>query len=142
MNKLSPGSPISDGCRRKTREFLPRAKVLKPCSRKLRTNATKQEHRLWYGFLRECEPRFTRQRIIGRYIVDFYCHEAALVIEVDGGHHYKPDVMKYDKARTEYLNTLGLQVLRFANNEVDENFEGVCTSILKKIHKLAPIAGA
>jgi len=109
--------------------FLPRNKALKPYSSELRTKATPQEQHLWYDFLRNNKPRFTRQRIIGGYIVDFYCHEAALVIELDGSQHYEPEAMEYDKTRTAYLNALGLKVLRFANDEVDRNFSGVCAAI-------------
>jgi len=113
--------------------FLPRDKNLRPRSCELRTKATPQEQHLWYDFLRRCQPRFTRQRIIGEYIVDFYCHSAALVIELDGDQHYEPEAMEYDKIRTSYLNALGLQVLRFANHEVDNNFEGVCTLIKERL---------
>ena len=113
--------------------FLPRDKKLKPRSCELRTNATPQEQHLWYDFLRHCKPRFTRQRIIGEYIVDFYCHEAALVIELDGNQHNKPEAMEYDAIRTAYLNALGLQVLRFANSEVEENFTAVCAIIQKRL---------
>ena len=116
-------------------EFLPRDKALKPRSRELRTKATKQENRLWYDFLRHSKPRFTRQRIIGRYIVDFYCHEAALVIELDGSQHYEPGAMEYDEARTAYLNALDIHVLRFTNTEIDTNFEGVCAAIQGMLEK-------
>ncbi|MCL1941792.1 MAG: endonuclease domain-containing protein [Synergistaceae bacterium] len=88
---------------------------------------------MWYDFLRCCKPRFTRQRIIGNYIVDFYCHESALVIELDGGQHYEADAMDYDEKRTTYLNALGLSVLRFTNHEIDWNFESVCAAIEEKM---------
>ena len=106
--------------------LLPRDKKLKPRSTELRTNATKQENRLWYDFLRKYDIHFYRQRIIGDYIVDFYCPKAKLVIEVDGSQHFEEDAFEYDKVRTEYLEALGLHVQRFANNEVNENFDGVC----------------
>jgi very-short-patch-repair endonuclease len=109
--------------------LLPREKTLKPLSRTLRKNATKQEKHLWYDFLQHFKPRFTRQRIIGKYIVDFYCHDAALVIELDGSQHYEFEAMRCDEARTNDLNALGLRVSRFPNNEVDQHFEGVCARI-------------
>jgi len=109
--------------------FLPRNKDLKPPSRELRTNSTKQENHLWYDFLRNFSPRFTRQRIVNNYILDFYCHQAALSVEVDGLQHYEPEAVEYDKARTEYLNGLGIEVLRFTNKDVDKNFKGVCEKI-------------
>jgi very-short-patch-repair endonuclease len=117
--------------------FLPRDKALKARSQELRTEATPQEQHLWYDFLRHSQPRFTRQRIIGEYIVDFYCHGAALVIELDGCQHYEPETIEYDEIRTAYLNSLGLQVLRFANYQVDGNFEGVCALIQERLNKQA-----
>ena len=114
--------------------FLPRNKQLKQASRDLRTGATKQENHLWYDFLRSFAPRFTRQRVVNSFILDFYCHEAKLAVELDGSQHYEEEALEYDKARTEYLNGLGIRVLRFANTEVDKNFAGVCA-------KIAEIAG-
>ena len=109
--------------------LLPRDKNLKPRSTELRTNATKQEKRLWYDFLKRYSLHFYRQRIIGDYIVDFYCPKAKLVIEVDGSQHFEDDALEYDKVRTEFLNALDLHVIRFTNKEVDENFDGVCQMI-------------
>ena len=109
--------------------FLPRNKELKPPSRELRTDSTKQENHLWYDFLRDFRPRFTRQRIINNYILDFYCHEAALAVELDGSQHHEKEAVDYDKARTEYLNGLEIEVLRFDNRDVDGNFVGVCGTI-------------
>jgi len=125
-----------------SKKALPRDKALKARSCELRTNATRQENRLWYDFLRCCKPRFTRQRIIGKYIVDFYCHEAALAVELDGSQHYEAKAMKYDEARTACLNALGICVLRFANNEIDENFEGVCAIIKSHSEKPFPTGAA
>jgi len=109
--------------------FLPRNKDLKPPSRELRTNSTKQENHLWYDFLRNFVPRFTRQRIVNNYILDFYCHKAALVIELDGAQHYEKEAIEYDSARTEYLNGFGIEVLRFDNKQIDDNFSKVCEKI-------------
>ena len=117
----------------KENNFLPRNKELKPASRELRTDSTKQENRLWYDFLKDLKPRFTRQRIVNNYILDFYCHETGLAVELDGSQHYEKEAAEYDKARTEYLNGLGIEVLRFANREVDKNFTGVCEIIKIKI---------
>ena len=112
--------------------MLPRDKKLKECSRELRNNATKQENHLWYDYLRHHCKQFYRQRIIGRYIVDFYCPKAKLVIELDGSQHYEDDAQEYDRIRTEYLTALGLHVLRFSNADVDKNFQGVCLEIEEK----------
>ena len=118
-----------------TENFLPRNKKLKIISRTLRTDSTKQENRLWYDFLKNLSPRFTRQRIIGNYIVDFYCHEASLVIELDGVQHYELEAVEYDNARTEYLSGLEIKVLRFSNREIDENFLSVCERVRKELNK-------
>jgi very-short-patch-repair endonuclease len=63
---------------------------LKPISQHLRKNATKEENLLWYNFLRLYKPQFRRQYVIGNYIVDFYCHRAKLVVELDGSQHCEP----------------------------------------------------
>ncbi len=90
---------------------------------------TKQERKLWYGYLCTYPCRFRRQFIIGNYIADFYCHEAKLVIEVDGSQHYEPEGLQNDALRTAYMEEQGLMVIRFANNEVMKNFSGVCKLI-------------
>ena len=91
---------------------------------------TPQERHLWYDFLRYCKPRFRRQEIIGSYIADFFCYEAKLIVEVDGSQHFTAQITKYDDARTEYFHSLGLQVMRVDNGEVNRNFDGVCQGIL------------
>ena len=88
---------------------------LRDKSRNLRKNMTFEENKLWYQFLRSYEIRFLRQRVIGNYIVDFYCRKANLVIEIDGAQHYIHDSIEYDKERTEYLKNCGIEVLRFLN---------------------------
>ena len=95
----------------------------------LRKNMTKEERKLWYDFLRSYSIRFLRQKIIGNYIVDFYCPKANLVIELDGSEHYTDKGIVYDEERTEYLKNFGLQVIRTPNNYLKENFQGVCEYI-------------
>ena len=90
---------------------------------------TKQERHLWYDFLSGYSPRFQRQKTIGSYIADFYCHEAKLVIELDGAQHYEENVMEYDAVRTQFLNAAGIEVLRFPNAAVDKDFVGVCVIV-------------
>ena len=102
---------------------------LKEAARNLRKNMTKQEKHLWYDFLRNYPIKFYRQRVIDKYIVDFYCSSAKLVIELDGSQHYNEDGMKYDHIRTEKIEQYGLQVIRFTNTDIDKNFEGVCKEI-------------
>ncbi len=106
---------------------------LKDNAQKLRKNMTKQEGLLWHMFLKKLHPKFYRQRPIGNYIVDFYCSKLNLVIEIDGGQHYCEDGMIYDEHRTKFLNSLGLDVIRFTNLDIDKNFNGVCYAINDKI---------
>lgn len=92
-------------------------------------NMTKEEAYLWYQFLCRYPQRFRRQYIIGNYIVDFYCHQAKLVVELDGSQHCNPETLEYDKRRTEYILSQGLKVLRFSNLDVMRQFRGVCEAI-------------
>ena len=98
-------------------------------AKELRKNATPQENHLWYDFLRNYDVRFQRQKAIGNYIVDFYCFQAKLVIEIDGSQHYTDAEQVYDQQRTEYFEQLDLQVLRFSNRQINEEFRAVCESI-------------
>lgn len=100
-------------------------------SKSLRTNMTKEEKHLWYDFLKKLPYTVNRQKVIGEYVVDFYCASAALVIEVDGVQHYEEAVRKADSVRDDFLNGLGITVLRYTNGEINRNFQGVCTDILK-----------
>ena len=108
---------------------MPRNKELLDNARTLRKNMTKYENHLWYDFLRTYPVRFRRQEIIGNFIADFYCNKAKLVIELDGSQHYEEDKIKYDRQRTEYLNTLGIEVLRFTNLDISKKFRNVCNYI-------------
>lgn len=111
-------------------------KSLVPYAKDLRKNMTKQERHLWYDFLREYPVKFTRQKIIGNYIVDFYCAKAKLVIEVDGSQHYVDKGIRSDKKRSEELKQYELQIVRIPNNEIDENFYGVCEYLDMLIKRL------
>ena len=82
-----------------------------PNAKELRKNATKQETHLWYDFLRSYPVRFQRQKTISGFIVDFYCHKAKLIIELDGSQHYTDEGMAYDEERTQILNQYNLQVI-------------------------------
>ena len=90
-------------------------KNLVPIARTLRKNMTKEERRLWYEFLREYELRFQRQKIIGHYVVDFYCASAKLVVELDGSQHFEPEEMERDAQRTAFLERYGITVVRIPN---------------------------
>jgi very-short-patch-repair endonuclease len=98
-------------------------------ARALRRRMTKEENKLWYQFLRLYRPRFHRQYVIANYIADFYCHEAKLVIELDGSQHYTPEEVEYDQKRTEFMQSQGLRVLRFSNLDVLRRFQNVCEAI-------------
>ena len=102
-------------------------------ARELRKNATPQERKLWYDFLRKHPGRFRRQQPIGPYIVDFFCPSARLVIELDGGGHYERAQYEYDRKRDVYLQQQNMRILRFTNLDVDQNFSGVCTAIERSI---------
>ncbi len=108
---------------------------LRSNSHELRKNMTPQEKHLWYDFLNFYEYSFRRQVVIGNYIVDFYCRIAKLAIEIDGAQHYIPDSIKYDKERTEYLESCGIKVLRFLNKDIDRNFENSCAYIDQNVRQ-------
>ena len=97
---------------------------------------TKEEKHLWYDFLKKLPVTVNRQKVIGKYIVDFYCAEAGLVIELDGSQHYEDDKKFSDIERDKYLNELGLTVLRYSNLEINQKFESVCADIENYIKKL------
>ena len=99
-------------------------KQLVPLAQQLRKEMTKEERHLWYDFLRAYPVRFSRQKVLGNYIADFYSAEAKLVIELDGSQHYEEENMEKDAARTAYLKGYGLRVVRIPNNEVSRNFRG------------------
>ena len=99
---------------------LPRNKSLRTLSTNLRNNATPQENKLWYEFLRTYPVRFNRQRIVGNYILDFYCAKARVAVELDGSQHYETKGDNLDKKRTEYLESFDIFVLRFSNLEINE----------------------
>ncbi len=98
-------------------------------ARRLRREMTPHERKLWYLFLRNYPVKIYKQRIIGSFIVDFYCASARVVIEVDGSQHFEPEGLAYDTERSKFLTSLGLEVLRFSNRDIDRDFRGVCTQI-------------
>ena len=102
---------------------------LVPFAKQLRKSMTKEERHLWYDFLRGHPMRFTRQKVLGKYIADFYSAQAKLVIELDGSQHYELNEEEKDAQRTAFLEGYGLKVLWIPNNAVMENFRGVCEYI-------------
>lgn len=104
-------------------------KKLVPIAKTLRKNMTDEEKHLWYDFLKGYSIRFYRQKVLDKYIADFYCSKAKLVIEIDGSQHYDDIGLAYDKRRTEFIEKYDLIVLRIPNNEIRENFNNVCEYI-------------
>lgn len=98
-------------------------------AKNLRKEMTKEERHLWYDYLRTHPIRFVRQKVLGKYIADFYSAQAKLVIELDGSQHYEEQMAKEDAERTAFLEEYGLTVIRIPNNEINRNFRGVCEFI-------------
>jgi len=122
--------------------LIPYNKQLKKRSRELRSRMTDAELALWAKLRRKqlCGLQFYRQRPISNYIVDFFCPAAKLVIEIDGGQHYKEEGGASDAERDLCLQNLGLCVLRFSNLDVLGNLEGVIT-VLEQHLKDSPGPG-
>ncbi len=104
-------------------------RVIVPFAKELRKNMTKEERHLWYDFLRDYPVKFTRQKVLGKYIADFYCAKAKIALEVDGSGHYEQSGLEKDQMRTNYLEQFGIRVIRISNLDVIKNFEGVCQYI-------------
>jgi very-short-patch-repair endonuclease len=121
--------------------FLPYNKKLTALARENRSNPTAAESKIWREVLRVrkfAEYKFLRQKPIGGYIVDFYCSELQLVIEIDGDSHAETE--EYDRERTMFLNALGLQVARYTNDEIIRNIEGVYADLIRLTNTSPPSA--
>ncbi len=113
-------------------------KHLKYKRQELRNEATDAEKFLWYE-LRKSQlhgKKFRRQHSVGKYILDFYCPEVRLAIELDGEHHYEVEQKLHDEKRTEYLNSLKIKVIRFKNTDVIFNRDKVVSEIEKHLSKV------
>lgn len=108
---------------------------MKKRAQDLRKNATTEENKLWYQYLRTYPVQWNRQKIIGGYIVDFYCHQAKLIIELDGSQHSEEEAAKYDEVRTAYLGGLNLKVIRFTNSDIKQRFREVCEQIDLEVYE-------
>ena len=104
-------------------------KQLVPLAKRLRKEMTKEERHIWYDFLRSYPVRFSRQKVLGKYIADFNSAEAKLVIELDGSQHYEPSCVQKDDDRIAFLKGYSLTVIRIPNNEISRIFRGVCEYI-------------
>ena len=106
-------------------------------ARSLRATATEAERRMWNRLRNKqiAGLKFRRQHPVMGYILDFACEQIKLAIELDGGQHNEPDALEKDARRTELLGKAGWRVLRFWNNEVLENIDGVFTIIFEAVKK-------
>ena len=112
-------------------------------ARLLRNNMTEAEKIVWEKLKNRkvFKARFRRQHPIGSFIVDFYCHEYKLAIEIDGEIHLKTEVNEYDDGRSHDIEKLGIKILRFTNNEVFKNLNKIIVEILKTIAVFEPPLG-
>lgn len=102
-------------------------------AKELRKKMTPWECKLWFEFLKNLPQRFYKQKRIGNYIADFYCAKNKLIVELDGSQHYNSADIEYDKTRTEFLNSYGIKVLRYTNDDVYKHFDRVCEDILDNL---------
>ncbi len=107
-------------------------------AQRLRRDMTKEERRLWYDFLRKLPVTVNRQKVIGPYIVDFYCASKKLVIELDGSQHFEDEGSAADRERDNALNALGITVVRYSNDDINRNFSAVCEDLLNRLSLPSP----
>ena len=105
-------------------------------AQRLRKLMTKEERHLWYDCLKDFPVMVHRQKVIGKYIVDFYIASAQIVIELDGTQHYKAAGKQHDAERDAYLKSLGLTILRYSNTDINLRFQAVCADIRNKVSEL------
>jgi very-short-patch-repair endonuclease len=105
-------------------------------AKELRKNMTPEERRLWYDFLRGYPVRFLRQKVVDNYILDFYCSDARLCVEIDGNQHESAGNREHDAIRSGELGQLGIIVIRFTNDEIQYRFDEVCKRIRQKVNEL------
>ena len=102
-------------------------------SQKLRSNMTPEELHLWLDFLKGLPHNVRRQKVIEKYILDFYIPKLRIAIEIDGKQHGREGNRNADMERDRFLASMDIKVLRYTNIEVNENFASVCKDILKEI---------
>ena len=125
----------------KKKIIIPVNSALDQHAKNLRKNMTNEEKTIWYDFLNKITPRFHRQKIIGNYIVDFYCPKLKIVIEIDGVQHYDIANSLYDAKRTQFLENLGLSVIRFDNIDIKKDFGTVVYDITTHCEEKAQVLG-
>ena len=106
---------------------------LPPHAQILRKDMTKEERHLWYDFLKKLPVTVHRQKILGKYIADFYIASVKIVIELDGSQHFEDAHIQKDALRDDYFNQIGCVVLRYSNADITLRFSSVCEDILNRI---------
>ncbi|WP_035777317.1 endonuclease domain-containing protein [Butyrivibrio sp. AE3004] len=106
---------------------------LKKNSQILRKEMTKEERHLWYDFLKGLNITIKRQKIVGNYILDFYCASKKVAIELDGSQHYSKEGKESDSERDKYLQEKGIMVLRYSNYEINMHWDAVCEDIARHL---------
>lgn len=101
-------------------------------SQNFRSHPTDEEGKLWDEFLSTFPYKFRRQKVIGRYIVDFYCAKKRIAIEIDGLQHFEEKGMIHDEERTEFLRQCNVEVIRYSNLDINQRFTAVCEDIMQK----------
>jgi len=113
-------------------------KNLVPRARAMRRTMTQAERKFWFECLHQSPYKFRAQRPIGNFIVDFYCAELKLIIEIDGERHFNKAAEIYDSERTVFLNGLGFRVLRFSNDDVLYRIDAVKSELTKYLNMTPP----
>ena len=103
--------------------------VLVDRAREMRKEQTPEEGKLWHLYLKKLEPCFSRQKLLGTYLVDFYCPKLKLVIEIDGEQHYLEENVAYEKRREDYFQKEGYKILRFYNSDINKKLKNTETTI-------------
>lgn len=111
------------------KKYIPYDQDMTAIAQKLRNQATPEEGKLWQLYLRKYPVQFRRQKPMGRYVLDFYCSKAKLAVELDGSQHFTEEGLASDQNRTAYLESLGIQVLRFTNDDINRRLHDVCRAI-------------
>ena len=117
------------------------SRVMSSIARRLRKNSTRSEELLWHALRRKqlSGLRFRRQQVFGSSVVDFYCHEKRLVIEIDGAIHLGRDMIEHDKSRQEIIELYGVKFLRFTADEVEGDINSVINTIRDTTNNLPSV---
>ena len=115
------------------KKMYPYNKELTEYSKELRKNMTAEEKHLWYDFLKLLPVTVKRQYVVGNYILDFFIPNVNIAIELNGSQHYEPEAREADKKRDAELLSVGIKVIRYTNVQINRNFDGVMSDIMKTI---------